>query len=86
MLAVVLILGMIYAAAIVLVVRDRIFLQPEYVPKPKPNVRRSRWWLMVLIPLWSFGLAMWLIVCGPVIAGGWIVQKVGGFCRKLVIS
>jgi hypothetical protein len=71
-LAIVLVLGMIYFAAIVLAVRDRMVPQPDFIPRvpsitQHPHFRTIRWFILpVLLPLWLFVLALWAIVFLPV--------------------
>jgi hypothetical protein len=58
-------LAMIYIAALILLVRDKI--NPPKPYQPKPLRRRSRLWLVLWIPLAAFGLFIWAVVYGPVI-------------------
>jgi hypothetical protein len=69
LMAMAMILAMIYAAAILLAVRDRISPPAPYVPKQPPQTIRPcpRWWRLVLTPLVFFVLSIWLIVYGPVL-------------------
>jgi hypothetical protein len=60
------VLGMIYTAALILVLRDRVSPRVPYVPReerpPTTPLRR----ILVLIA-WTFVLPLWLIVYGPVL-------------------
>jgi hypothetical protein len=59
-----LLLGLTYGAAIVLVVRDHLIPQQEHAPRPLK--RRPPLWFF---PIWAlvvaFGLTVWLIIYGP---------------------
>jgi len=68
----------IYVSAIVLALRDRVCPQPERVPSTpvfwqNPSHRKYAVYLLpVLIPIWVFALAIWLVVYLPVFVWRWL--------------
>lgn len=72
--AAVIILGIVYSAAIVLAVRDRIFPKPANDLRAPmiarhPQFMKLRWFVLPFVVLFGlFGLAIWLIVFCPVFA------------------
>jgi hypothetical protein len=69
------VLGMIYAAALILALRDRLSPPAPYsdeVPRllaavATKGVLPRLCYFMILPPVWAFALVMWLIVYGPVL-------------------
>jgi hypothetical protein len=59
------VLGMVYAAAMILALRDRVSPRNAQAPR-NINPRLQRAFFPIVLLIWAFALAVWLIVYGPV--------------------
>jgi protein-S-isoprenylcysteine O-methyltransferase Ste14 len=72
----VMIVAMVYIAAIVLAVRDHFIPQPQYTPKPRK--RKSRWLLIPLVllsPVLVVGFIVTFLVLAPLFIWRWLTPR-----------
>ncbi len=73
------VLGIIYVAAILLAMRDKVC--PPEPRDSEPFLVRKAWELPILVPLWLLAVVLWWLINGPVI----LLRSVASVACKILL-